>query len=190
MSSFTPLNQPEARVRLESEIKSSKLSRRDWYRNVYLCSDHWQELRGAKFMQCGKRCELCGSTERIQVHHLNYRSIYDVGLSDLQVVCHLCHQGIHEKDNPHHKPKPKPRDFRPGWNVVPTYVREMYLAFLEKSPPCGRSARRNWAVKMTLHKLELSKKDSLYEKLMAMKVGKRSRKNRWFKNRQKNRRST
>lgn len=66
----------------------------EWYRWRYLKSDHWTRLRAAK-LSAEPRCERCRRAASEQVHHLRYRSIYDVTLIDLQAVCRDCHRGAH-----------------------------------------------------------------------------------------------
>lgn len=68
---------------------------------AYLKSDHWKELRASKRSKCRKtdgknRCAICASTESIETHHLTYRNIYDVELSDLRLLCRECHGCAHE----------------------------------------------------------------------------------------------
>lgn len=58
----------------------------------YLKSDHWRQLKKRKSR---KRCGICKSTENLQVHHLNYRNIYDVKNSDLLKLCDDCHSTAH-----------------------------------------------------------------------------------------------
>lgn len=61
----------------------------------YLTSDTWQEKRRSKFDQVGRRCERCGSTDRIQVHHQTYERLGHELLSDLEVLCGDCHKAHH-----------------------------------------------------------------------------------------------
>lgn len=61
----------------------------------YLKTPHWKDLRARKIAACGPRCQDCGNTRTIQVHHLRYRNIFDVLLDDLKVVCRVCHEKIH-----------------------------------------------------------------------------------------------
>lgn len=68
--------------------------RQQWYREEYLTSQHWKSLRESK-LQRNPSCEKCGSRQRLDVHHLRYRNIFDVELSDLQTLCRLCHDAIH-----------------------------------------------------------------------------------------------
>lgn len=77
---------------------------------MYLKSDHWKGLRNQKFLEVGKKCEICGKSTTIEVHHLNYREIYDVLTSDLQVLCKKHHGEQHRDKNPiSKKRKRKPR---------------------------------------------------------------------------------
>jgi 5-methylcytosine-specific restriction endonuclease McrA len=68
-----------------------------WFRNIYLRSWHWQVVRWKKrtqaiFWHGVVKCEKCGSRKRIQVHHINYRSLGKEKMSDLQLICNLCHR--------------------------------------------------------------------------------------------------
>jgi hypothetical protein len=68
-----------------------------FYRFRYLKSEHWKNLRIAKLASVRARCLYCwkrGSNN--DVHHLNYRSLYDVTLKDLVVLCRDCHNKFHE----------------------------------------------------------------------------------------------
>jgi hypothetical protein len=60
----------------------------------YLASEHWQKTRTAKRRRA-KSCGICGAESRLDVHHLNYRNLIDVGLSDLRVLCRQCHDLAH-----------------------------------------------------------------------------------------------
>lgn len=66
----------------------------------YLKSDHWKDLRAEKWRKCRKngvvRCAICASTDKLETHHLFYRSIYDVATADLRILCSTCHEIAHE----------------------------------------------------------------------------------------------
>ena len=64
------------------------------YRDEYLNSEHWNELRERKLKET-PLCETCGSKFRVEPHHINYRNLYDVQLSDLKTLCRSCHTKIH-----------------------------------------------------------------------------------------------
>lgn len=67
-----------------------------YYRNVYLKSDHWKLLREEK-LNISPCCEKCGTTLSLDVHHKEYRGLYDVKLKDLQTLCRVCHDKTHVK---------------------------------------------------------------------------------------------
>lgn len=67
-----------------------------YYRDVYLNSDHWKNLRKEKLSQFDF-CEKCKSLNHLDVHHINYKGLYDVKLSDLKVFCRNCHEKEHLK---------------------------------------------------------------------------------------------
>lgn len=67
-----------------------------WYRTVYLKSDHWKSLRSRKLL-VSPRCERCPETRGLDVHHVNYRNIFDVE-SDLLTLCRDCHDKEHDQN--------------------------------------------------------------------------------------------
>ena len=69
--------------------------RRDYYRKTYLKSDHWKALRASKLKQ-SPCCEKCGAKHRLDVHHLDYKNLYDVTLEDLMTLCRRCHEAEHK----------------------------------------------------------------------------------------------
>lgn len=85
----------DAKDRLNKELAECKLRMKDWYRIVYLRSDHWRSLREQAFEKYGRICHECKRRGRMDVHHLNYRSIFDVSVDDLQVLCRKCHRKEH-----------------------------------------------------------------------------------------------
>lgn len=104
------MNASEAKVKRDAMVRESGLSGRDWYREVYLMSDHWKDLRLRALHRGGKkqRCNRCGFPDNLDVHHLNYRNIYDVTVDDLEVLCRRCHMIEHgEAPKPAKPPKPK-----------------------------------------------------------------------------------
>lgn len=62
----------------------------------YLVSPWWKTKRGQKLKSVGNRCQRCNNQERLQVHHLHYRSLWREKNSDLEVLCRGCHQKEHE----------------------------------------------------------------------------------------------
>lgn len=58
----------------------------------YLESDHWKNLKRKKGMS---ECCVCRSKSGLLAHHINYRGLLDVALSDLAVMCKSCHDDFH-----------------------------------------------------------------------------------------------
>lgn len=68
-----------------------------FYRFKYLRSDHWQDLRLRKLVSVDAKCFRCGHRDvSNDVHHLRYRRLFNVRLSDLIVLCRECHELTHE----------------------------------------------------------------------------------------------
>ena len=69
------------------------------YKNVYhayLQTKEWYDKRNQVLKFSDYKCNRCEETENLQVHHLNYNSIGDESMNDLEVVCKSCHKGIHK----------------------------------------------------------------------------------------------
>lgn len=67
-----------------------------YYRDVYLKSDDWKVLRDSKIATTGTRCCLCCTIcETVDVHHVKYKSLYDVKHHDLRILCRPCHDKVH-----------------------------------------------------------------------------------------------
>ncbi len=64
----------------------------------YLKSKKWRAKRLYKITKSGHKCEECGIEKEkgLEVHHLNYASLGNESLTDLQVLCHSCHAKIHD----------------------------------------------------------------------------------------------
>ena len=58
----------------------------------------WLSFRRFIFDVRGSKCEKCGSTTHLQVHHNHYikgRSAWEYTCNDVMVVCRKCHRKIH-----------------------------------------------------------------------------------------------
>ncbi len=71
-----------------------KQQRRQAYRD-YLRSEDWKHVRRLKLEFAGHRCEKCGATDELHVHHLTYDRFGHENLTDLQVLCRDCHETVH-----------------------------------------------------------------------------------------------
>jgi hypothetical protein len=62
----------------------------------YYLTPHWKK-RSAEFRKTKGKCERCGTTERLQVHHKLYK-FYREKDSDLECLCETCHlKGVHQQ---------------------------------------------------------------------------------------------
>ena len=61
----------------------------------YLKSNDWKTKRTAKVSK-KFRCGICGDTNNIHVHHLNYKHLNDVEQADLRKLCKRCHFLAHK----------------------------------------------------------------------------------------------
>lgn len=57
----------------------------------------WFDKREMILNLRGYKCERCGSTKKIQVHHKTYINVGNEGLKDVEVLCSKCHKGEHKK---------------------------------------------------------------------------------------------
>lgn len=58
----------------------------------------WKAFRTFIFAVRGKKCEICGCTDRLQVHHPKYKSgklAWEYTCNEVMVVCRTCHEKIH-----------------------------------------------------------------------------------------------
>ncbi len=70
---------------------------------AYLASPEWQYARCDMFDLYGRKCAGCGSTRKIQAHHLFYPTpITDTEARHLIPVCKGCHKQLHSQRLFHH----------------------------------------------------------------------------------------
>lgn len=85
----------------------------------YLQSDHWQNIRERKLAAVWHRCEKCNLPDhkgQLEVHHLTYARVGCEELSDLQVLCSVCHDkahGVEQVKSPDHN------GFTYAWDTIP-----------------------------------------------------------------------
>lgn len=68
----------------------------------YYRSSTWQKIMEKKMKRVGNKCEICGSTDNLTCHHLDYSrwgGKEDLD-KDLICVCKRCHMGVCHKDKP------------------------------------------------------------------------------------------
>jgi hypothetical protein len=111
---------------LKQQLASSGLTMRQWYRQIYLKSDHWRDLRQIALEKAGFKCSSCGCGGSLDVHHERYKSIYNVTQDDLSVLCRKCHKAEHEGKKDIRQANRKPRqpkrkkDQQPSQEAAPS----------------------------------------------------------------------
>ena len=78
------------------EIESHK--RKEYYKHL-LEDKRWKEFRLKVMSERGNRCECCGGTHILQIHHTFYISgkmPWEYDIKDMRVLCIMCHQKIHK----------------------------------------------------------------------------------------------
>lgn len=83
--------------RLREHLNSSRDDQEYIPYYEYLQSDHWQETRQQALDRAGNACQLCKSTDRLDVHHNTYERLGRELPQDLIVLCHDCHGRFHHK---------------------------------------------------------------------------------------------
>lgn len=63
--------------------------------NEYLQTEHWKTISKEYKDKYGK-CQLCGSTKGLNVHHNNYDCLFHETDKDLIVLCSECHKKFHD----------------------------------------------------------------------------------------------
>lgn len=61
----------------------------------YLKSDAWNERRGLLLERFSHKCQVCGSSTRLHIHHRTYERLGNERMEDLTVLCEACHQAFH-----------------------------------------------------------------------------------------------
>lgn len=62
----------------------------------YIMSPEWAYRREERLRFAGHRCELCNVDGRLEVHHRTYERLGSEMLTDLIVLCEVCHGIFHE----------------------------------------------------------------------------------------------
>ncbi len=65
----------------------------------YLQSSEWQEKRKKALRFAGFKCQLCNSSEKLNVHHRTYERLGQELLGDLITLCNDCHCIFHQNRN-------------------------------------------------------------------------------------------
>ena len=60
--------------------------------NEHLNSEKWRDLKRTIMKRRGHKCERCGSTSYLELHHKTYERLGHERASDLELLCPLCHE--------------------------------------------------------------------------------------------------
>lgn len=63
---------------------------------AYINGPVWKQRRASFLMRRGKKCEACGHTGIMEVHHRTYDRMGQERDSDLAVLCDPCHTVVHQ----------------------------------------------------------------------------------------------
>ena len=84
-------NKRQPKHRNKKKVKSSHKKAYD----KYIDSDQWTMMRWGLFYKRGEKCERCGKTENLQVHHKTYENLFREKFADLEILCKECHRKEH-----------------------------------------------------------------------------------------------
>lgn len=62
----------------------------------YLGSEKWQKKRKKVFRRDDYMCSVCGTTERLEGHHIKYSEVPNEPISHIVTLCRSCHQSQHD----------------------------------------------------------------------------------------------
>ena len=90
----------ENQIKIESfEAKKKVVNKREYTPYIEQLNDRrWEAFRKFVFVVRGKKCEICGGTHILQVHHPKYkggRLAWEYTCNEVQVLCKECHEKVH-----------------------------------------------------------------------------------------------
>ena len=90
----------ENQIKIESfEAKKKVVNKREYAPYIEQLNDkRWEAFRKFIFAVRGKKCEMCGGTHILQVHHPKYkggRLAWEYTCNEVQVLCKECHEKVH-----------------------------------------------------------------------------------------------
>ena len=109
-------------------------SRRTPEYREYLRSPEWKKKRLRVIRKAHHRCENCGGTYRLEVHHKTYERLGQERMSDLQCLCHDCHKKADRSRLAHARLSGYARKvFGPGWEELPrSAIKASYRSWLTR----------------------------------------------------------
>lgn len=99
LGAFNGLTLHQPKPRKTKAVESRKTSPTTYAEQ--LTSPRWLAFRERVFQTHGRRCERCGSSDRLQVHHITYKAgkkAWQYKSAEVMVLCDTCHARLHHKD--------------------------------------------------------------------------------------------
>jgi hypothetical protein len=75
-------------------IKHPSYSRQRY--DTYLQSVEWKVKKTEVLIRDSHRCQSCGNTTHLHVHHITYKRLGNENIDDLVTVCRQCHKELHD----------------------------------------------------------------------------------------------
>ena len=90
----------ESKQKYQRRVASARTKAVKMNYDEFLQDPRWLAFRQFVFAVRGHKCEACGSTERLQVHHVCYKTgllPWEYTCNDVKVLCRNCHARVHGK---------------------------------------------------------------------------------------------
>jgi hypothetical protein len=62
---------------------------------AYIKSRKWKKIRAQRLELDGHCCQRCGSSDKLEVHHIHYNTLFNERMKDLRTLCYSCHHATH-----------------------------------------------------------------------------------------------
>ena len=62
---------------------------------AYMQTKQWIELKEHRLRIAQYKCECCGSTYKLHLHHVTYERLTQEHIEDVAVLCNICHNRLH-----------------------------------------------------------------------------------------------
>lgn len=102
--SFTPNEEYKSRKQINFEptpqdfedLLKDNMYMSEEKKAAYLKSPQWQKHRLDTFTKDNFKCVTCGSSHKLNCHHITYERLGDENPEDLTTLCESCHNELHE----------------------------------------------------------------------------------------------
>jgi len=90
-----PYNEIGKKINFSDMQTSDKVKPNNYH--IYLLSEQWAIVKRIALAFFNNQCQLCGSKEKLNVHHKNYSKVGNETLEDVILLCNECHKTFHNK---------------------------------------------------------------------------------------------